>query len=271
MSNQFGVMLGDLPWPYNARLRGPGRTAFGGGASGHYNCMSESDLWDLGPSVLSVLADRAAVFMWVTGPRQDFAMDLFRHWGLKYCTIAFSWVKLSRDGRPRVLPGCYTGSNKEDVWLLTHNRRMLSPKMTPRSANGRLLTPQIYDESAYDREETDHKLIQAMQTEEGFVRVFGTVPREHSRKPDEIRERVVQMYPDVRRIELFARTSHPDYTCVGNEIDGLDIREALYRLANSQYSETAPSLKTSALNQHIRRRHTQQAQKAYRLSKCFVY
>jgi N6-adenosine-specific RNA methylase IME4/ParB-like chromosome segregation protein Spo0J len=41
--------------------------------------------------------------------------------------------------------------------------------------------------------------------------------REHSRKPDEAYSRIEQMYPDVPRIELFARHSRPGWDSWGNE------------------------------------------------------
>lgn len=50
---------------------------------------------------------------------------------------------------------------------------------------------------------------------------------EHSRKPDEIRERIVKLCGDVPRIELFARSRHDGWDCLGDEIDGKDIKEAI--------------------------------------------
>jgi N6-adenosine-specific RNA methylase IME4 len=41
--------------------------------------------------------------------------------------------------------------------------------------------------------------------------------REHSRKPDEARDRIVQLWGDVPRIELFARESSPGWDTWGNQ------------------------------------------------------
>lgn len=49
----------------------------------------------------------------------------------------------------------------------------------------------------------------------------------HSKKPDEIRQRIVELCGDVPRIELFAREKANGWECLGDEIDGKDIREAL--------------------------------------------
>ncbi len=53
---------------------------------------------------------------------------------------------------------------------------------------------------------------------------------EHSRKPDEIRDRIVELCGDVPRIELFARKQYEGWDCIGDEIDGRDIREALMEM-----------------------------------------
>ena len=42
---------------------------------------------------------------------------------------------------------------------------------------------------------------------------------EHSKKPQEARERVVQLMGDVPRIELFARQKTPGWDVWGNEVE----------------------------------------------------
>lgn len=49
----------------------------------------------------------------------------------------------------------------------------------------------------------------------------------HSKKPSEIRDRIVELCGDVPRIELFAREKVDGWDCIGNEIDGRDIRDVL--------------------------------------------
>lgn len=41
--------------------------------------------------------------------------------------------------------------------------------------------------------------------------------REHSRKPDEVRYRIEQMFPKQRKLELFARTTTPGWDVWGND------------------------------------------------------
>jgi N6-adenosine-specific RNA methylase IME4 len=59
--------------------------------------------------------------------------------------------------------------------------------------------------------------------------------REHSRKPDEGYEIIEAMYPELPKIELFARSARKGWAMWGNEAppvvpdDGLDIPEFLKR------------------------------------------
>jgi N6-adenosine-specific RNA methylase IME4/ParB-like chromosome segregation protein Spo0J len=60
--------------------------------------------------------------------------------------------------------------------------------------------------------------------------------REHSRKPDEAYELIERMYPELPKIELFARQARPGWDVWGNEApvvadpwDGLDIPDSLRR------------------------------------------
>lgn len=43
--------------------------------------------------------------------------------------------------------------------------------------------------------------------------------QEHSKKPHEVRERIVQLMGDLPRIELFARQATPGWDVWGNEVD----------------------------------------------------
>ena len=43
--------------------------------------------------------------------------------------------------------------------------------------------------------------------------------REHSRKPEEVRERIVKLFGELPRIELFARQTVAGWDCWGNETE----------------------------------------------------
>jgi len=43
--------------------------------------------------------------------------------------------------------------------------------------------------------------------------------REHSRKPDEVRTRIEQMFPTQKKLEMFARTTTEGWDVMGNEVE----------------------------------------------------
>jgi len=48
--------------------------------------------------------------------------------------------------------------------------------------------------------------------------VISAPRREHSRKPDEAYELIERMYPELPKIELFARHARPGWAAWGNEV-----------------------------------------------------
>ena len=60
--------------------------------------------------------------------------------------------------------------------------------------------------------------------------IVDTPVEEHSKKPDIVREKIVELAGNLPRAELFARNEYPGWVCVGNEIDGMDIRDSLQML-----------------------------------------
>ena len=62
--------------------------------------------------------------------------------------------------------------------------------------------------------------------------IVDTPIEKHSKKPDIVREKIVELVGDLPRIELFARQKVDGWVCLGNEIDGLDINKAIEKIKN---------------------------------------
>lgn len=177
--------------PWHYNNRANHKTRFRGGVHGHYATMTMDEIRAL--PIGDLAADNCALFMWCTDPMLDEQIPLFKHWGFRYCRAGFSWVKLNaKNGQPFFGVGYYAKSNVEVCYLGIRGR------MEP-------ITNDV------------HSLVVAPH-------------QEHSRKPEAVRERIVQLFGDVPRVELFARQSAPGWTVAGNGIDGQDIRAALTRL-----------------------------------------
>ena len=172
------VMLADPPWLYNIsagdhRWGGKGKRRIR-----HYNGMTQREMLAL--PMRDLAAQDAALFMWATMPTLPDAMELMSAWGFTYKTVAFTWVKLNRNGAPYMGMGHYTRANAE-LCLLG-----LRGKMTRKARN----------------------VSQAM-----------LLPRrEHSRKPDEQYERIMRLF-DGPYLEMFARQRWPGWDVWGNQTD----------------------------------------------------
>jgi N6-adenosine-specific RNA methylase IME4 len=131
--------------------------------------------------VSMISAPDCALFLWATYPMLPDAFAVIDAWGFTFKTVAFTWVKTNRSGRGFHFGlGYWTRANPEICLLATRGR----PRRVSRAVPNLLVSPL----------------------------------REHSRKPDETRERIVALCGDLSRAELFARQRVPGWSAWGNEI-----------------------------------------------------
>jgi site-specific DNA-methyltransferase (adenine-specific) len=127
------------------------------------------------------IADNDSVlFLWATYPNLPEAFKVIDAWGFEYKTVAFTWVKIYKDGKPFVGLGHWTRANAEICLLAT--------KGSIKRAN------------------------------KNVSQIIISVPEEHSKKPDEARDRIVMLMGDLSRIELFARQQPEGWDVWGNEV-----------------------------------------------------
>jgi len=150
-----------------------------GGVEGHYNTMSVKEICDLPIKELS--DENCLLFLWVTFPCLKEGLEVMEKWGFKYTSIGFTWVKLNTNGSPFFGIGFYTKSNAE-ICLIGKKGKV-----------------------------TDLVISNKVSS------VILSKRREHSRKPDEARTRIVELCGDVPRIELFARQKFEGWDSWGNE------------------------------------------------------
>lgn len=141
--------------------------------------MNKEDIQNL--PVQSISKDDCILFLWVTFPCLEEGLELIKKWGFTYKTCGFTWVKKNKKSDSWFWGlGYWTRSNAELCLIATKGH----PKRVSKSVH------QICD-----------------------ARI-----REHSRKPDEIRNRIVELCGDVSRIELFSRECIDGWDCWGNEV-----------------------------------------------------
>lgn len=163
---RYDIVYADPPWFYY------GSTVKDAAAAKHYPLMTQDDLASL--PLRSIMSQRAALFLWATGPRLNFAIELIERWGLHYRGVAYVWVKTNRNGRVihgQGVPPTFTKPTTEFVLAAT-------TKPTGRP-------------------------FPLLDLAQGQVVLE---PRgKHSQKPDVFRRLITQLCGERSRIELFAR------------------------------------------------------------------
>lgn len=151
----------------------------GNGRSPKYDLMTIEDIKKM--PVNNIADKNCILFIWVTYPLLKQGLDTIEAWNFKYKTCGFSWIKKNKKSDSLFWGlGYYTRSNNEICLLAT--------KGSPKRISTRV-----------------HQV------------VLDKV-REHSRKPDCVREKIVQLCGDLPRIELFARQKVDGWDCWGNEV-----------------------------------------------------
>lgn len=181
--NVYDIVYADPPWFYY------GSQIKDAAAAKHYPLMTQDDLASL--PVKSIMAKRAALFMWATGPRLNFAIELIKNWGLYYRGVAYVWVKINGRGeiiRGQGVPPTFTKPTTEFVLAAT---TMPTGRAFPLLDLGQ---GQVVLEARSD----------------------------HSRKPTIFRRLIEELCGERPRIELFARQSSEGWDVWGAEVDKFD-------------------------------------------------
>ena len=154
----------------------------GGGVERHYKTMPIEEIANMSQVINNIAATDSILFMWVTFPNLKEGLEIIKKWGFRYKTLGFSWTKLNKKNKkPCFGIGFYTKSNCEVC--------LIGIKGKP------------------------GKIIRSNKVSSCII----SERREHSRKPDEVRERIEQLVGNVPKIELFARQHVEGWDCWGNE------------------------------------------------------
>lgn len=187
INKKYSIIYADPPWFYNGGRKENHK--FGGGPRAYYDLMSFQDIYNL---PIKEIADENCVLMiWATFPCLPEAIKTIEAWGFKYKTVGFTWVKTNKKTVGKMFltkkdvffgVGYYTKSNAEVCLLATKG------KMKPIS----------------------NKISSV---------ILEPLSR-HSEKPKIIRDKIVELFGDLPRIELFARDKAQGWDSWGNQLDG---------------------------------------------------
>ena len=144
-----------------------------------YDVMSKEDIKNL--PVKDLADDNCILFVWVTFPKLLDGLETIKSWGFEYKTVGFNWVKKNKKADSFFWGmGYWTRSNSELCLIATKGK----PK----------------------------------RVSMGVHQIVYEPIREHSRKPDCVRDKILELCGDLPRIELFARQRVEGWDCWGNEV-----------------------------------------------------
>jgi len=180
----YNIIYADPPWHFSVwNVAKSDRHV-----SHKYPTMNVEDICKL--PIKDIAADNAMLFLWATYPNLLDALKVMKAWKFKYKTVAFTWVKLWPKSRGPIVNldkdfhmglGYYTRANPEICLLGTRGKIL---ERLDRSVRNLVITPR----------------------------------GRHSEKPGEVRDRIVQLFGDLPRVELFARQKVSGWDSWGNEV-----------------------------------------------------
>jgi N6-adenosine-specific RNA methylase IME4 len=181
---KYKVIYADPPWSYqNDADALPDCTTITGMRRPPYPVLGSKSIMAF--PVENLTDDNCLLFIWTTDYHLQKCLSVINAWGFEYKTVGFVWSKRNKDNSPVCFMGAYTMKSGVEMCLLATKGK------------------------------DAHKLVQQHN-----VRSYIESQREqHSKKPDEVRDRIVSLCGDVPRIELFARTKACGWDVWGNEVD----------------------------------------------------
>lgn len=152
-----------------------------GQAEQHFKTMKEREIVSLGGAINGIAHANSALFLWSTARHLPMAFRVMEAWGYRYVNVAFTWMKSNKnDGRPRMGLGVYTKANAEFCLL------GLRGKMKAKAHN---VLSAVYEPTV----------------------ALGW-------KPNTVRDRIVRLFGNLSRIELFARQRIKGWDAWGDEV-----------------------------------------------------
>ena len=204
----WDIIVADPPWGFDDGLKAM-KDGVRRSAQSQYSTLSIEEIKTLN---VKSLADSGGCLLalWVPGSMLQDGLDVVKAWGHQQKQV-FVWTKMKNDYIEDLKNG--TDLNK-----------------TTRIAMGRLFrqTHEIALICTSGRSVYRHLKDKSQRS------VAFDINKGHSIKPDTLQDRLEIMFPEAKKLELFARRQKPGWTCVGDAIDGKDIRDVIPELISQE-------------------------------------
>lgn len=189
----YQVICADPPWHFDDALKNMKLTTPRSAVS-NYKVMSLADITTM---QVSKLADPVGCLLalWVPGSMLSTGLDVMSAWGFKL-KQTFVWVKLKKDYAKETDWNNSTRVGMGHLFRQSHELALIG-------TSGKSVYPHLQNRSQRS--------------------VAFDLNVAHSVKPPTLQQRLEIMFPNVDKLELFARRQIPGWTCVGDAISGKDV------------------------------------------------
>jgi len=180
---KYNIIYADPPWSYyNDSTAKQNCTTVRGMRRPPYPVMGSKDIMAL--PVKDIADENCILFCWTTDYHLSKCLDVMKAWGFEYKTVGFVWSKRNKDNSPVCFMGAYTMKSGVELCLI--------------GTKGNGATKMVIN----------HKVRSYIES----------IREQHSKKPDQIRNRITELVGDLPRIELFARQKTEGWDVWGNEV-----------------------------------------------------
>ena len=211
----FNLIVADPPWSFDDTLKKM-KAKTKRSAASQYNLMSHAEVASI--DVKSVTDPSWCVcVLWVPSTLVSHGLDVLASWGFSF-KQTFVWVKIKNDVTKTAKKSLKDTENIDPNELLAFGMGRLFRATHEIALVGTSGKP--YD-NLQDRSQRS---------------VMLEVNTSHSSKPETLQDRLEKMFPTAKKLEMFARRTRQGWTCLGNEIDCLDINDAIALLSKQTKS-----------------------------------
>ena len=184
---KYNIIYADPPWQYDSRMA-EGRGAKRSSSQDYYDVMSVEEICSL--PINGLAHEDCILFLWCTSPKMNIVFKVIESWGFSYKTFGFVWVKRNKvyNSARAILNGGLDDFMGQGRWTRGNAEYcLIATKGNPKRISSKVR------------------------------QIIYRPIEQHSKKPDIVRDRIVELCGDVPRIELFARQSAQGWDCWGNQ------------------------------------------------------
>jgi N6-adenosine-specific RNA methylase IME4 len=223
MKQKFDAIICDPPWNFSDRLS---MSSVKRGAAAHYDVMTNEDLLSL-PIKDIANPDGAILALWVPSSMLQLGLDFMKAYGFRQ-TQTYIWVKSKKEPYDKlsdVVAKLPKVNMAKKVIIKLIDKFKLNDVLSFGMGHCFRNCHEICL-IGFNNNKVYNKILNKSQRTVCIEPNIG-----HSIKPNNLHAALDAMLGNTaKKIEIFARRQYSNWHCIGNEIDGRDIREALAEL-----------------------------------------